>query len=255
MACLSPKIFRGNVVPCGTCSSCVAMWQWRIRSRIVAELVASPRSWFVTLTLRREMTEAVGYRLVQRWLKRLRKRTKLKLRYVAVAERGSLRGRLHFHVILHGPSDLTQRPIRSCWRGGISEATLVQSRRAVAQYSLKVAGYVTKGRTRMRCSLGYGSRAIAAIKEREIVREVFTQFDVGGVRLNGHNVPRKLLGLLKGPSWSSWRRSDDLLAEIAETRRLAGLAETYVAKGFVLNADLLPTNDNDHPEQAHPLKG
>lgn len=146
------------------------------------------------------MTDAVGYTLVQRWVKRLRKdpRFSRSLRYAAVAEHGgNATKRLHYHVVLHGPTSLTERAIRKKWRGGFSEATLVKSgdAQSVARYSAKVAGYMAKG-TRFRFSQGYGSWAVGRIAGRtNLVEAMDALFSLGPVRvrIGGINLPWRML--------------------------------------------------------------
>lgn len=201
MGCETPRLFKGKEIPgCnGKCRSCLRTARWRTSARIAAECFASEKNWFVTLTLRRSMSDATGYKLVQRWLKRLRKRLQpARVRYACVAEHGgSSTKRLHYHVVLHGPMSLTERGIRKTWRGGFSEATLVGSgdARRVARYSSKVAGYTAKG-TRFRFSQAYGSMALGLIDGRIKLGEVLGDlYSLGPVRVSvgGVNMPRRML--------------------------------------------------------------
>lgn len=214
MTCSKPQIFRGKEVSCGRCQSCLerklSLKRWFVRSRITSEICVAPRSWFVTLTLRKSMSDQIGYRIVQRWLRRMRKAKFGPLRYACVAEHGSRSTRrLHYHVVLHGPTTLTERRIRSMWRGGISEATLIRSTDAqsVARYSSKAAGYTAKGGGRLRCSLGYGSQALVKLMNSEIVQEVRREFPEARVRLRGCLIPMGLLP--EAPPFRS-RWSDEL---------------------------------------------
>lgn len=193
--CSDTREIRGNVVPCGRCEECLRQKRWVYSARMAAEIFTAPRSWFVTLTLRKNMTDAVGYRLVQRWLKRVRKGMSDPIRYACVAEHGSqATRRLHYHVVLHGGQSLTQRSIRSRWRGGISEATEIRSGDAAnaARYSSKAARYTAKG-NRFRFSQGYGSRALQKVYENEILQAVLDQWPDARLRVGGVNMPRRLL--------------------------------------------------------------
>lgn len=198
MACLSPQLVNGKEVPgCkGKCQSCRSLKRWRYSARIAAECYSHQRTWFCTLTLRKNMSDRVGYSLVQRWLKRVRA-SGVSLRYAAVAEHGSqMTKRLHYHVVVHGGPDLTQRRLRSKWRGGISEATLVRSGDAasVARYSSKLARYVTKdGGSRFRFSQGYGSRALSDICSSPTISAVLRLFPGSSVRVAGINMPRSMV--------------------------------------------------------------
>lgn len=192
--CTDLKEVRGNVVPCGRCEACLQRKRWVYQARIVAEIFTAPRSWFVTLTLRRNMTDSVGYKLVQRYLKRLRKGYSGPVRYACVAEHGGqATRRLHYHMVLHGDQSLTQRLIRSPWKGGISEATLIASgdAKAAGRYSSKAARYTAKG-NRFRFSLGYGSRALTQVWQNEVLTEVLNLWPDARVRLAGVTMPRKL---------------------------------------------------------------
>jgi len=191
--CLNKLTVRGTEVSCGKCSQCLSLKRWIISARIAAEVVVADRAWFSTLTLRRNMSDALGYRLVQRWLKRVRKNTGLKVRYACVAEHGSnATKRLHYHVVVCGPVTLSYRMLRDSWRGGYSEFTLVSSRAGnVARYSSKVAKYTAKG-NRFRFSQGFGSQAVKRICEYDIVEAVRQAFGGGNLRLDGVNVPARM---------------------------------------------------------------
>nr|QJB20217.1 MAG: replication initiator protein [Microvirus sp.] len=170
MSCSSPKEVRGVVVSCKKCPECSRFKAWLFTARCAAEISVAERTWFVTFTLRREMSDRIGYRLVQRFLKRLRAGTKMRLRYACVAEFGAKGGRLHYHLLVHGPAALTERLIRSKWRGGISEATLIRrsspsaaAGASSAWYLSKAARYLTKQSGRVRFSQAYGSSALKVV--------------------------------------------------------------------------------------------
>jgi hypothetical protein len=163
------------------------------------------------------MSDEIGYRLVQRWLKRVRKSSKLQVRYACVAEHGgSATYRLHYHLVVHGPTSLTQRMLRSKWRGGISEASLVSGNAAnVAQYTSKLAGYVTKGSSRFRFSAAYGSQAVNKIMRYTLVAAAYEHWPdarlrVGGVKLHYKLQPHPV---------PVWVPDPDLMAEIEDTRK------------------------------------
>ena len=178
----------------GRCSYCRRLKKWYYSSRIVAECSVHEKSWFVTLTLRFKMTDGVGYKLVQRFLKRLRKKDSV--RYACVAEHGGKSTRrLHYHLVLHGGPYLTQRSIRKCWKGGISQAVLVGGGDAlnVARYSSKLANYTSKG-GRFRFSQAYGSSAMKKwMPAVEVVSKEFRCEILDMVlRFGSHRMPRKL---------------------------------------------------------------
>lgn len=177
--CDDPRIgFRGYV-PCRHCPTCRRINVWRWLQRCLDEVAASERTWFVTLTFRR-IPEGQGYPLVQKWLKRVRKDLgNERIRYFVTPEFGSGRGRLHYHLLVHGSRRLTGRVLRSQWREGITHARLVfdasrtdADTRASARY---VAKYASKD-ARPRASVGYGNTAPLRALENDIVRAVFAAF-------------------------------------------------------------------------------
>lgn len=219
MPCSDPKLVRGVERPCGKCRYCLSLKRWRYSARIAAETHVAPRTWFVTLTLRKAMSDQIGYKIVQRWIKRVRA-AGASLRYAAVAEHGSQATmRLHYHVVVHGAHSLTQRQLRSKWRGGISEATLVSSGDAptVARYSSKMARYATKdGGGRFRFSQGYGSRAFTSICSSPLIQKVLECFPGSSVRVGGVNMPRRWV-----PDVAAERLlalTDEELEEVREVR-------------------------------------
>lgn len=225
MPCLSPLSFQGKDVPCGKCRFCLSLKRWRYSARISAECHWHPRTWFVTLTLRKKMSDKVGYLLVQRWLKRVRA-SGVSLRYAAVAEHGSQATmRLHYHVVVHGDHSLTQRQLRSKWRGGISQATLVTSGDAanVARYSSKLARYVSKeGSGRFRFSQGYGSRAVRNICLSPLVSTVLQAFPGSSLRIGGINMPREMVPDLAAERLMNLTKEE--LDEVDEVRKAHALA-------------------------------
>lgn len=161
-------------VPCRRCAKCLQYRQMKWRQRAMAELARAPRTWWITLTfspthlagvlaaaassdkdtLERRIDDA-AYRHVQRYLKRLRRAYKRKLRYLAVFERGERTGRAHYHMLLHevdGP--ILKQWIETQWPSQVRA-------RLVATGKFGVAGYVTKYATkglavRVRASARYG---------------------------------------------------------------------------------------------------
>ena len=175
-------------VRCRRCPQCLkarsALW----RQRAISELSAvGGRTWFGTLTLspnehfrvklaaqRRlqaggDQFEALSreeqFRLrvseinkeITKWLKRVRKNSGSRLRYICVAE-AHKSGLPHFHLLVH--EVYAEFPVRhstltEAWKFGFSKFNLV------AEGEPKVAAYVTKYLTksslaRVRASVGYG---------------------------------------------------------------------------------------------------
>lgn len=122
MNCLTPITLptddgKGQIVPCGRCNACLLRsrteWAFRLRQ----ELKHSDYGYFITLTYDNEHlpikecldhdTGAFVYvptvvkRDLQLFFKRLRKRfPECIIRYYAISEYGSERGRPHYHAIL-----------------------------------------------------------------------------------------------------------------------------------------------------------
>jgi hypothetical protein len=90
--------------------------------------------------------------------KRLGKRASF--RYVVVPEYGELRGRLHYHVLIHETSGVVlYRDICECWRDGFTQAKLVkcESTRGMTGVASYVSKYVAKALShRVRASSFYG---------------------------------------------------------------------------------------------------
>ena len=200
-------------------------------ARCACELLRAERTWFVTLTLRRNMKDTVGYRLIQRYLKRLRSRYGKQIgavRYACVAELGGKNGRLHYHMLLHGKSSLTERMVRSPWSGGISEATLVRRGSSSANVGVSSAWYLTKAAryltkagavSRLRFSQGYGSQGLAPFLTTlsaclsPDMRAALWCLDVP-LRIAGVSLPRKLVRLALPPyefgfGSDEWREAEE----------------------------------------------
>lgn len=168
--------------PCRKCDKCQRFRRMRWRQRIINEvLMCSGRTWFLTLTFapvhlagvllearaierngkpRGEAIEMAAYDHVQRYLKRLRKNSGTKFRYVAVPEYGEKHGRLHYHVLLHEVErPILKRTLQGAWRGSFSSAKLVdeETDRGVLGAASYVAKYLAKSGGRVRASLRYGA--------------------------------------------------------------------------------------------------
>lgn len=113
-----------------------ALWA----TRIYLEMGCHAASCFVTLTYQRFEVpwelEAVDLR---QFLKRLRARLGIPLRYYAAAEYGGQRGRPHFHLALFGCSMIQHAEITACWPYGFVHVGELNIRSA--KY---VAKYITK---------------------------------------------------------------------------------------------------------------
>jgi len=163
---------------CRKCDNCI---QWRSRvwmARAMVE-VADPDvlSYFGTLTFSPtwavakgcshafDTEDAVDIASKELTLALKRHRKENRFRYFAVLERGELRGRLHWHVLLHRPASspypslatpVGLRYVFKGWHAGFTDIQLVD-----VSEGWKAAAYVSKYITkcsgaRVRASQGYG---------------------------------------------------------------------------------------------------
>lgn len=156
-------------VPCGQCIGCrvTKARQWAVRC--VHEASQHKENCFVTLTYNDEnMPGEVKVRDVQLFMKRLRQRTGVKMRYFCVGEYGERFSRPHYHLLLFGfdfrdkkywcGSGLSRQYrselLESLWTVGYSTVGTVTP--ASASY---VAQYCTKIITGKKAKEHYGERA------------------------------------------------------------------------------------------------
>lgn len=130
-------------IPCGGCFGCRMDYSESWAVRLEGEAMTSRRSSFVTLTYSQENVPWYGLDLddLQRFLKRLRKRSPL--RYFAAGEYGPSTNRPHFHLALFGV-DLEERQEHSAildevWPLGFNTCSEFTPGRA--RY---IAGYAVK---------------------------------------------------------------------------------------------------------------
>lgn len=108
--CVKPVTTRdGDVVPCGRCNDCVAVKKWDWVARGVAETATNEWAGVVSLSydnseLSKDGKVAFRYADVSAFFKRLRHTAPL--RFLVAGERGSKRGRVHWHVLLWSPVNL-----------------------------------------------------------------------------------------------------------------------------------------------------
>lgn len=171
--------------PCRRCATCLrkkaALWRFRARD----ETRNAPRTWFGTLTFSpewryrlvaaarrssarigedydaleplarfRRYANASGS-LVTKWLKRVRKQSGVRLRYLLVVEEHK-DGAPHYHVLIHEvePDGFVRKSVlRDNWSHGFSKWKLVEDLRS-ADYVCK---YISKSlMARVRASMRYG---------------------------------------------------------------------------------------------------
>jgi len=168
-------------VRCRHCDRCLRQRRHEWIRRAIAEVALADRTWMVTLTmrpdehyrllllaqknkrdistedarLRAELAEAG--REVTLYLKRLRKASGSRLRYLLVAEQHKS-GLPHYHVLMHERAGCVKHAtLQGAWHLGFTHAKLLtdsQGARYVAKYLLKSSGL------RVRASLRYGNGLI-----------------------------------------------------------------------------------------------
>nr|QJB20415.1 MAG: replication initiator protein [Microvirus sp.] len=178
-------------VRCRQCPACLrarsAQWTYRAQ----AEIRGSQRSWFVTLTLRPDLqhraacqaeviarkrgikwdeitarqsfvlrTKVIGEEITK-YIKRVRKESGARLRYIVVAE-AHKSGLPHFHMLVHeceGSPPVLHRHLSAQWRMGFTRVKLVEEGTKAARYVTK---YLAKeALSRVRASLSYGNPTIS----------------------------------------------------------------------------------------------
>lgn len=176
----NPKVM---LIPCGQCIGCRIRQRedWTTRIELEARDYPKEEVWFITLTYdddhvpgmivktgeimrkvqytwkpgekRPDSVQILLYEDIQKFLKRLRKAHRGKLRYFVAGEYGEQTARPHYHMILYGwrPTDLenlykihhngyyTSKWMEDLW--GMGQIQIAQ---AVPETYRYVAGYVTK---------------------------------------------------------------------------------------------------------------
>lgn len=176
----NPKIM---LIPCGQCIGCRIRQRedWTTRIELEARDYPKEEVWFITLTYdddhvpgiitktgeimrkvqytwkpgekRPSSVQILLYEDIQKFLKRLRKAYRGKLRYFVAGEYGEQTARPHYHMILYGwkPTDLENLYkihhngyYTSKWLSDLWGMGQIQIAQAVPETYRYVAGYVTK---------------------------------------------------------------------------------------------------------------
>lgn len=176
----NPKVM---LIPCGQCIGCRIRQRedWTTRIELEARNYPKEEVWFITLTYdddhvpgmivktgeimrkvqytwkpgekRPDSVQILLYEDIQKFLKRLRKAYKGKLRYFVAGEYGEQTARPHYHMILYGwkPTDLENLYkihhngyYNSKWLADLWGMGQIQIAQAVPETYRYVAGYVTK---------------------------------------------------------------------------------------------------------------
>lgn len=176
----NPKVM---LIPCGQCIGCRIRQRedWTTRIELEARDYPKDQVWFITLTYddehvpgmivktgeimrkvqytwkpgekRPDSVQILLYEDIQKFLKRLRKAYRGKLRYFVAGEYGEQTARPHYHMILYGwePTDLENLYkihhngyYNSKWLENLWGMGQLQIAQAVPETYRYVAGYVTK---------------------------------------------------------------------------------------------------------------
>ena len=124
MAQIESRFGHGQIVPlpCGKCLACrkSKAREWAVRA--VLEASEYEDNCFITLTYDERFynPSKLGLKAdLTNFLKRLRK--DYDFRYYAVCERGTVKGRYHFHALLFG-IDLTKKDLEKYWKFGFVDS-------------------------------------------------------------------------------------------------------------------------------------
>lgn len=127
-------------VRCRNCPGCLRARRFLWTMRAEAEWWQAERSWFFTGTFKDQTADYdVVRQEVTRFLKRVRKRSEDKVRYLILPEPHKS-GMLHVHGLIHGKETLKYRQIHASWQAGFSVVKLAKDHRT--------AGYVCKYSTK-----------------------------------------------------------------------------------------------------------
>lgn len=167
------RMFLDMDVPCRKCPQCLRAKQYLWQSRAIAEVIKAPRTWFCTFTVAPEhrvrfavmarrrageenfstISAEIG-KAYTKFLKRLRKNSGCRLRYLVVIEEHK-NGYPHLHALIHEVDDpISKRQIQAEWPYGFSTVKLVDTGAGSARYVCK---YINKSAmARVRASQRYG---------------------------------------------------------------------------------------------------
>lgn len=141
----------GVTARCRKCENCIEMRKRLWAARASTEHALAPRTWWGTLTYADTHEGEPDYSSVQGFLKAIRK-VDPHLRYLVTEERGTAKGRLHWHLLIHCSTAVKKRALEAAWPLGFSQWRLATST-GLARYMAKYAGKKAAG---MRACPGYG---------------------------------------------------------------------------------------------------
>lgn len=250
MLCKKPYSQGVLSFSCGQCMPCRLNRRRLWTHRLALENYSHGDSCFVTLTYKPEEEpddRSLQPKDVQDWLKRLRSRTGLKIRYYLVGEYGDESQRPHYHAALFGIGQFHTEEIGSTWgKGFVFVGDLTE---ASAAY---IAGYVTKKMTsrndsrlqgrhpefaRMSRRPGIGALSLDPIKQ-------FLTTDVGADQfITTGDVPRQLRHGNK-----SWPLGRYLREKLRKWYGYSDEAKEELTKRWSEQVCLLHREAQEHPD-------
>jgi len=181
------------LVPCGHCAICLSKKRSVWSFRLSYELRSHSHCYFLTLTYSDDNLHSFGLSKmdIQKFFKRLRKRSGQTLRYFAVGEYGSKTYRPHYHVIIFSSARLEDH-INKSWTLGFAHIGFVTKKSIsyVTKYLITTGGAVSGKNppfTLMSRKPMLGYKYIEDLKEWH-ASDSSRNFmpDLGGVRLPMH---------------------------------------------------------------------
>lgn len=150
---------REWLVRCRKCANCRNAKRSLWSRRILDECTRHRNNWLFTGTFANQTRDPDTVNAeITKFLKRLRKNTKAKVRYFAAIEPHKT-GNLHCHLMIHSNDPVTYRAIKQAWKVGFSDAKRVTI--GGTGYAAKyVAKEISGRRLRTRASRSYGSNVI-----------------------------------------------------------------------------------------------
>ena len=169
MKCPNPIVVRdkennSSYAPCGKCPICLTNRREEWTIRMIEEYKSHDYAVFITLTYDEENITrndqgfpSVVKEDLQKFIKRLRSKTRKKIKYFAISEYGPATYRPHYHVISFGLAVSDTDIIERSWNQGIVTVDKLTPRRIsyAARYHAD-KGYTPRGRDPTFCLMSKG---------------------------------------------------------------------------------------------------
>lgn len=146
MLCANPYTQGNHAYGCGQCMPCRYNRRRVWTHRIILEALVHAEASFITLTYDEEHLpddNSLSPRDLQLFIKRLRERVSIPLRFFAVGEYGERGGRPHYHAAMFGLGCQHKAFVDAAWGKGLTSSDPLEFHSAAY-----VCGYVTKKLTR-----------------------------------------------------------------------------------------------------------